>query len=97
MDPETITYENYTFKFNVTKDQIKVNMTDNILMEIYEGIVKEDDIYVKPIKKFYSMIIRALNNFTPTLSKKSKIFLIMNNILPFLLIIKIQNFYVWLI
>ena len=61
MDPETITYENYTFKFNVTKDQIKVNMTDNILMEIYEGIVKEDDIYVKPIKKFYSMIIKSLN------------------------------------
>jgi len=62
METETITYENYTFNFNVTKNQIKVNMTDNTLMEIYEGIVKEDDIYVKPIKKFYSMIIKSLNN-----------------------------------
>ena len=62
MDPKTITYENYTFNFDVTKDQIKVSMMDNTLMEIYEGIVKEDDIYVKPIKKFYSMIIKSLNN-----------------------------------
>ena len=36
-------------------------MTDNILMEIYEGSVKEDDLYIKPIKKFHSMIIRSLN------------------------------------
>ena len=61
MDIETITYDNYTFIIEQEKNQIKVNMTDNTLMEIYEGFVKEDDLYVKPIKKFYSMIIKALN------------------------------------
>ena len=61
MDIETIIYDNYTFKIELDTNQIKLNMTDNILMEIYEGIVKEDELYVKPIKKFYSMIIRALN------------------------------------
>jgi hypothetical protein len=61
MDTETIIYENYIFKFNIIKDQIKVNMIDNTLMDSYEGIIKEDDIYVKPIKKFYSMIVKSLN------------------------------------
>ena len=61
MDIETITYDNYTFKIELDKDQIKLNMTDNTLMEIYEGTVKEDELYIKPIKKFYSMINRALN------------------------------------
>ena len=61
MDIETITYENYTFTIEQEKNQIKVNMTDNTIMEIYEGFVKESDLYVKPIKKFYSMIIKALN------------------------------------
>jgi hypothetical protein len=57
MNTETITYENYTFRFNITKDQIKINMTDNTLMDSYEGIIKESDIYVKPIKKFIFKII----------------------------------------
>jgi len=61
MDIETIIYDNYTFKIELDTNQIKLNMTDNTLMEIYEGSVKEDDLYVKPIKKFYSMIIRSLN------------------------------------
>lgn len=61
MDIETITYDNYTFKIDLDTNQIKLNMTDNTLMEIYEGTVKEDELYVKPIKKFYSMIIRSLN------------------------------------
>ena len=64
MNIETITYDNYTFKIELDKNQIKINMTDNTLMEIYEGTVKEDVLYVKPIKKFYSMIIRSLNKET---------------------------------
>ena len=74
MDIETITYDNYTFKIEPDTNQIKVNMTDNTLMEIYEGTVKEDDLYVKPIKKFYSMIIRALNkeqNFTFSIDNRN--------------------------
>ena len=64
MDIEIITYDNYTFKIELDTNQIKINMTDNTLIEIYDGIVKEDDINIKPIKKFYSMIIRALNKET---------------------------------
>ena len=64
MDIETITYDNYIFKIELDKNQIKLNMTDNTLMEIYEGSVKEDDLYIKPIKKFHSMIIRSLNKET---------------------------------
>ena len=37
MDIETITYDNYTFKIELDTNQIKFNMTDNTLMEIYEG------------------------------------------------------------
>ena len=66
METETITYDNYLFKIELDKNQININMTDNTntLMEIYEGTVKEDDVYVKPIKKFYLMIISALNEET---------------------------------
>jgi len=61
MTNEIFTYDNYILKFTVNTTQIKLNMTDNTTKEIYEGVVEEDNITVKPIKKFYSMIIRALN------------------------------------
>lgn len=59
METETITYNNYTFKIEFDKNQI--NITDNTLIEIYEASVKENDRHVKTIKKFYLMIINALN------------------------------------
>lgn len=62
MNTEIITYENYTFKINVDTDQIKINITDNDLIESHEGIIKENDTNIKSIKKIYSIIIRALNN-----------------------------------
>ena len=61
MTNEIFTYDNYILKFTVNTTQIKLNMTDNTTKEIYEGVVEESNITVKPIKKFYSMIIRALN------------------------------------
>ena len=64
METETITYDNYTFKIVFDTNQIKIKMTDYTLMEIYVGTVKEDDVYVKPIRKFYLMIISALNEET---------------------------------
>ena len=57
MDTKTIIYENYIFKFNMIEYQIKVNMTDNILMKIYEGTINETDVYVKPIKTIYNFTI----------------------------------------
>ena len=57
----TITNKNYTFKFVIDTNHIKINMTDKTLIESYEIIVKEEDID-KPLKEFYSMITRGLGN-----------------------------------
>ena len=61
MNTDTITYENYTFKIESNINQIKINITDNDLFESYECVIKENELNVKSTKKFYSMIIRALN------------------------------------
>ena len=61
---ETFTYDNCSFKFKIDTSEIKITMTDNTSMEIYEGVIKETDINsksIKSIKKIYSMIIKALN------------------------------------
>lgn len=78
MDIETIIYDKYTIKVELYNEQIKINITDNTFFEIYKGIINEDDTNIKPIKKFYSMIIKALNrdqfyNFTIT-NQESVIF-----------------------
>jgi hypothetical protein len=59
----TIIYDNYEFKIEVTGSgtQINITLTDTDLSDIYEAIIKESDIYVKPIKKFYSLIEKGLN------------------------------------
>jgi hypothetical protein len=57
----TIIYDKYEFKIDITGSQINITLTDTDLSDIYEAIIKEADIYVKPIKKFYSMIEKALN------------------------------------
>ena len=61
MNTETIIYENYTFKVESNINQIKINITDNDLIESYECTIKENELNVTSTKKFYSMIIRALN------------------------------------
>ena len=58
---DTITVENYNFELELSPPQIKIKLTDTTSYDMYEGIVNEDDIYVKPIQKFYSMIIKSLN------------------------------------
>ena len=61
MDIETIIYDKYTIKIELYNEQIKLNITDNTFLEIYEGIINEGDTNIKPINKFYSMIIKSLN------------------------------------
>jgi len=64
MSTDIITVDNYKFELELSPPQIKIKLTDTTLYEIYEGIVNEDDIYIKPIQKFYSMIIKSLNKET---------------------------------
>ena len=56
----TIFYDKYKFELELVGTQINIKLTDTELLDFYEGSVKEADIYVKPIKKFYTMIERAL-------------------------------------
>ena len=77
----TITNKNYTFKIVIDTNHIKINMTDNTLIESYEIIVKEEDID-KPLKEFYSIIIRVLNkenNFITYWIKNNALLIKKNN------------------
>jgi hypothetical protein len=57
----TIIYDNYKFEIELSESQININLTKTDLLDVYKGFVNEADIYVKPIKKFYLMIGKALN------------------------------------
>ena len=57
----TILFENYKFEFELDGLNLNIKLTETDLFYMYEGSVKEADIYVKPIKKFYSMIEKSLN------------------------------------
>ena len=57
----TIIHDNYKFEIEITKTKLNINLTEINLLDIYECSVEEADIYVKPIKKFYSMIEKSLN------------------------------------
>jgi hypothetical protein len=61
MTNETFTYDNYTFEIEHDIKQIKVKLIDNSLMEMYEEIINEENIKIKPIKKFYLIFTRSLN------------------------------------
>lgn len=59
----TIIYDKYDFDIKLDEVDTKINikLIDTELLDIYECSIKEADIYVKPIKKFYSMIEKALS------------------------------------
>ena len=61
MSIDTITVDNYKFELELSPPLIKIKLTDTTSYDMDEGTVNEDDIYVKPIQKFYSMIIKSLN------------------------------------
>jgi len=75
---DIIFVDNYKFELELSPSQIKIKLIDSALYEIYEGFVNEDDIYVKPIQKFYSMIIESLNeesNYKFTINDEKTTFL----------------------
>jgi len=61
MTTETYTFNNYTFNLELVSNQINIKLTDNTLLEMYEGNIKKKDTYIK-ISKFYSMIVKSINN-----------------------------------
>jgi len=73
MPTEIITLDNYKFELKLLPEQIDIKITDTILLNIYNGIVKENTISINPITKFYLMIIRSLNkepNYTIIINDK---------------------------
>jgi len=69
----TIIYDNYKFEIELFGTHLNVKLTDIEQLDIYECSVKEADIYVKPIKKFYSMIEKGLSrepNYNVTINDK---------------------------
>jgi hypothetical protein len=68
-----IIYDKYKFEVELVGTQINFKLTDSELLDLYEASVKEADIYVKPIKKFYAMIEKALcqePNYSITINDK---------------------------
>jgi hypothetical protein len=61
MSTDIITFGNYKFELELLFRRIKIRLTDITSNEIYESIINEDDINDKPIKTFYSIIIKSLN------------------------------------
>jgi len=59
MSTETILFDEYEFIVELLPTQISVILNHND--ELYGNIIEEDDLYIKPISKFYSMIIKSLN------------------------------------
>jgi hypothetical protein len=71
----TILYDKYKFEIEIKPDQIYINLTDCEFLDIHEATINESDIFVKPIKKFYSMIDKSLNkepNYTVTISENKE-------------------------
>jgi hypothetical protein len=57
----TIIYDKYKFEIEIIGSRLYIKLTDTELLDVYESSVEEAEIYVKPIKKFYSMIEKSLN------------------------------------
>ena len=73
MSELSIIYDKYKFEVELVGTQINFKLTDSELLDLYEASVKEADIYVKPIKKFYAMIEKALcqePNYSITINDK---------------------------
>ena len=56
---DIIKYDNYEFTLEILQKSCSIILYYND--EIYGNIINEDDRYINPISKFYSMIIKALN------------------------------------
>ena len=55
--------------------QINIKLTEMNLYYLYQAVIDESGIYVKPIRKFYSMFMKALNkepDFNLTIIEKKR-------------------------
>jgi hypothetical protein len=76
MTMDTIIINNYKFELELLLTQITIKLTDTKIYEMYEITINEnDDMCVKPLKKFYSMIVNSLN-------KEINYNIIINNKIP---------------
>jgi len=69
-----IIYDNYEFDIEVVGAQINIKLTNTELLDFYIGTINEDEISVKPIKKFISMIKNALSrvpNYSVIINSKT--------------------------
>ncbi len=57
---QTIIYSNYKFDITVGQSQVHIKVFDTVTMNLYEGIVNENEIYVSPINKFAKLLVSAL-------------------------------------
>ncbi len=58
----TIIYSNYKFDIILEQTSVTIKVFDTITMNLYEGIVNENEIYVNPICKFVKLLVSALEN-----------------------------------
>jgi len=83
MNMDTIIIDNYKFELELLPTQINIKLTDTQIFEMYEVTINEDDnMCVKPLKKFYSMIVNSLNkeiNYNITIDNKIPEFIISYN------------------
>ena len=61
MTESTIFHDDYKFDIVFDGIQINIKLTEMNLYNLYQAVINESGIYVKPIKKFYSMFMKALN------------------------------------
>jgi len=55
-------YDNYKFEFEFDDTTINIKLTDTEKSDLYETTINQDDITVKPIKRFILMINKALSH-----------------------------------
>lgn len=57
---QTIIYSNYKFDITIDQSKVHIKVFDTVSMDLYEGTVNEQEIYVNPISKFAKMLTGAL-------------------------------------
>lgn len=68
----TEVYNNYLFELNKKNNEIIIKIQNSNTSKLYEGIISENNISIKPFSKFNLMLTRALsfeNNYTITFNE----------------------------
>ncbi len=61
---QTFIFANYKFNILLKDTSINIKIQDTNTIEIYEGSVNENDIYIRPISKFNKLLVNALNKIS---------------------------------